>query len=162
MSDARVAPAPAPTRTIATVADAELLIKHLIEVMDALVEVVEEETDLVRAGHLRDATRLEPEKADLAQRYAAAAVAVKANAAFLSRHVPRRYEEMRRMHDTFHALLQTNLTVLATAHAVSEGIIRGVSGELARKAAPRTYGMSGRTTAPAASAYRPVALSRTL
>ena len=37
-------------------------------------------------------------------------------------------------HDTFRALLQINLTVLATAHAVSEGIVRGVSGELARKA----------------------------
>ena len=43
---------------------------------------------------------------------------------------------MRERHTAFQALLQTNMTVLATAHAVSEGIIRGVSGELARKRAP--------------------------
>ena len=32
---------------------------------------------------------------------------------------------LRKQHDTFNALLQINLTVLATAHAVSEGLIRG-------------------------------------
>ena len=54
-----------------------------------------------------------------------------------------RLEALRRHHDTFRALLQINLTVLATAHAVSEGIVRGVSGEMARHAAPQTYGASG-------------------
>ena len=40
----------------------------------------------------------------------------------------------------FNALLQINLTVLATAHAVSEGLIRGAHAEVARKNAPQTYG----------------------
>ena len=62
----------------------------------------------------------------------------------------------------FRPLLQTNLTVLATAHAVSEGIIRGVSGELARKRTPSTYGASGRANGPAAKASQPLAFSRTL
>ena len=69
---------------------------------------------------------------------------------------------MRKRHDAFQALLQINLTVLATAHAVSEGIIRGVSGELARKRAPSTYGASGRANAPSAKASQPLAVSRTL
>ena len=69
---------------------------------------------------------------------------------------------MRKRHDAFRALLQTNLTVLATAHAVSEGIIRGVSGELARKQAPSTYGASGRTNTPGPKASQPLAVSRTL
>jgi hypothetical protein len=38
-----------------------------------------------------------------------------------------RCRELRRKHDELHALLRINLTVLATAHAVSEGIIRGVA-----------------------------------
>ena len=59
-------------------------------------------------------------------------------------------------------LLQMNLTVLATAHAVSEGIIRGVSGELARTRAPQTYGASGRANAPDPRASQPLALSRKL
>ena len=56
----------------------------------------------------------------------------------------------------FRALLQINLTVLATAHAVSEGIMRGVSDELARKAAPQTYGATGRANAPGPSAAQPL------
>jgi hypothetical protein len=52
--------------------------------------------------------------------------------------------------------------VLATAHAVSEGIVRGVSDELARKAAPQTYGSSGRANAPGKSATAPLAVSRSL
>jgi hypothetical protein len=36
---------------------------------------------------------------------------------------------------------------VGSAHAVSEGIVRRLSGDLARKAAPQVYGASGRTTA---------------
>jgi hypothetical protein len=68
----------------------------------------------------------------------------------------------RARHEVFRTLLQTNLTVLATAHAVSEGIVRGVSAELARKSAPQTYGASGACVAPSRSAGQPLALSRTL
>ena len=85
---------------------------------------------------------------------------VEANAPLLKRHVPKLLVELRRRHEQFQATLQMNLAVLATAHAVSEGIIRGVAGELARKSAPRTYGMSGRPSA--APAAKPVALSRTM
>jgi hypothetical protein len=36
-------------------------------------------------------------------------------------------------------MLQVNITVLATAHAVSEGIVRGVNVELQRRNVPNTY-----------------------
>jgi hypothetical protein len=52
--------------------------------------------------------------------------------------------------------------VLATAHAVSEGIMRGVSAELARKATPQAYGASGRATVPSAAALQPLTVSRVL
>jgi len=52
--------------------------------------------------------------------------------------------------------------VLATAHAVSEGIIRGVSGELAKSRTPSTYGATGRANAPNPRAGQPLAVSRTL
>ena len=64
---------------------------------------------------------------------------------------------MRERHAAFQTLLQKNLTVMATAHAVSEGIIRGVSGEIARKRAPSTYGATGRASAPAPSTSQPLA-----
>jgi len=52
--------------------------------------------------------------------------------------------------------------VLATAHAVSEGIVRGVSNEITRRSAPHTYGASGRANAPSRAAATPIAVSRSL
>src|SRR5581483_7522869 len=129
------------------------------EVMDALVAIVEQETALVRAGRQRDAAPLERQKAELAQRYTNAAARINAMKETLP---PQLVETIRDRHSLFQALLQTNLTVLATAHAVSEGIMRGVSSELARKAAPSTYGATGRTNAPGPSAAQPLAVSRVL
>jgi hypothetical protein len=60
------------------------------------------------------------------------------------------------------ALLQTNLTVLATAHAVSESVVRGVSNEIGRRSTPQTYGASGRANVPTRAAGVPLAVSRTL
>lgn len=78
------------------------------------------------------------------------------------RWIPDAFDRLNKRHNTFRDLLQTNLTVLATAHAVSEGIIRDVSGELARKQAPSTYGANGRAQAPTAKVTQPLALSRSL
>jgi hypothetical protein len=156
-------PSPSPAAaSIASTAEAAQLLGHLAEVMAALLEILEEETQLVRAGRVSEVTRIEPRKAELARLYIADAGLVKANGLYLARELPREFDELRRRHERFHALLQINLAVLATAHAVSEGIIRGAAGELARKAAPQTYGLTGRATAPAASACPPVAVSRRL
>ena len=146
---------------IASVGEAEQMIANLDRIMDSLLVTVEEETALVRAGRLRAASEIEPAKTELAGRYAVTSERIKANREFLSHNLPEAIAALRRRHDTFHALLQINLTVLATAHAVSEGIIRGVSDELARKRSPQTYGASGRANAPARSAAQPLAVSRT-
>jgi hypothetical protein len=87
---------------------------------------------------------------------------LKASQKFLAQALPDVIEGLRKRHDLFHALLQINLTVLATAHAVSEGIMRGVSAELARKATPQGYGASGRAATPSASHRQPLTLSRVL
>jgi hypothetical protein len=147
---------------IASAVEAARLIAHLADVMTSLLEVLEEETQLVRAGRISEVARIEPKKSELARRYVADAVVVRGNALFLARETPREFEDLRRRHEQFRALLQINLAVLATAHAVSEGIIRGAAGELARKAAPQTYGVTGRATAPGAKACPPVAVSRRL
>jgi hypothetical protein len=147
---------------VTTTAEAENLVRHLLAAMDALVATIEQETTLVRAGKLKEAAALEARKAELAQLYAADSAQVKANIPVLSKQVPELLASLRKQHDTFHALVQTNLTVLATAHAVSEGLIRGAHAEVARKSAPQTYGNSGRATAPSKSVAMPVSVSRTL
>ena len=150
---------PAP---IGSKAEAENLVRHLLAAMDALVATVEQETALVRAGKLKDAAALETRKAELAQIYATDSAQVKANIPLLSSQVPELLAALRKQHDIFNALLQINLTVLATAHAVSEGLIRGAHAEVARKSAPQTYGSSGRASTPPKNVATPVSVSRTL
>jgi hypothetical protein len=150
-----------PVRPIETAEDGAKLIDHLSDTMDALLRIVEEETNLVRAGRVRDATALEPTKSGLARYYVADLERMKANAKFLQTRLPERLAAVRQQHADFAAMLQVNLTVLATAHAVSESIIRGVASEITAKSSPATYGRSGRTRSGAASAA-PVAVSRTL
>jgi hypothetical protein len=156
------APAAQALRPVATAAEAEQLVAHLTEAMDSLRQVVQEETDLIAAGRIETATRLEKSKSDLARVYAADVSRFKISHAFLMRTVPGSLAALRERHDNFRSLLELNHRVLATAHLVSEGIIRGVAGELARKAAPQTYGASGRAVPTPKTSFQPLALSRTL
>jgi hypothetical protein len=157
------APAPtAPPRPVDSRADGEALIKHLFEVMEALLRAVEQETALVRAGKLVEAAKLEPTKTELSNMYVADTARIKANQKYLEQAAPALASELRACHEEFRAVLQMNLTVLATAHAVSESIMRGVSAELARKATPQGYGASGRAAAPPPSSQQPLTVSRVL
>ena len=155
-------PQQSPSRPLASQAEAEALIRHMLDVMDALLGTVEEETALVRAGKLGEAAKLEAVKTDLSNMYVADTARIRASQQYLSQVTPEMAAELRTRHDLFRAVLQMNLTVLATAHAVSESIMRGVSAELARKATPQAYGASGHATRPPASNMQPLTLSRVL
>lgn len=152
---------PAVRTPITDVNGAEKAVANLESVMDRLEQTVTEETARVRAGRLRQAADLDEAKIEFARLYISESDYVKAARNAIARLAPEALERLRRRHDAFQGLLRTNLTVLATAHAVSEGIIRGVSGELARKQAPSTYGASGRAQAPSSKASPPLAISRT-
>lgn len=155
-------PQATPSRPVASPAEGEALIRHLMDVMEALLGAIEEETTLVRAGKLTEAAKLEPAKTELSSMYLADAARIKASQIYLDRVKPGLAAELRQRNDLFRAVLQMNLTVLATAHAVSESIMRGVSSELARKATPQGYGATGRAAAPATTTMQPLTLSRVL
>lgn len=152
---------PSPTPIVAP-ADAEAAMTRLMQAMDLLAAMIEEETALVRGGHLRDAALIERDKDDFARSYVTDMTRLAASRAVLSKLSPELVKIFRARHAQFHDLLRTNMTVLATAHAVSEDLIRGVSGELARKSAPQTYGATGRQSAPGPSTIQPLAVSRSL
>jgi hypothetical protein len=152
---------PSPAAAVSP-ADAEALMGRLMQAMDGLLDMIEEETALVRTGRLREAASIQHTKGDFARSYVTDMTRLAVSRAALAKAAPDKVEAFRRRHAQFHDLLRTNMTVLATAHAVSEDIIRGVSGELARKAAPQTYGSTGRPSAPGPSAIQPLAVSRSL
>ena len=142
--------------------EARKLAEDLMEVMSELLKVVERETELVRAGKLRQAMAFEPQKTELSRRYVRAVGSLKASQKFLSRMAPELLRALHRHHDTFRAMLQVNLTVLATAHAVSENVVRGVNAVVQRRNIPSTYTASGRNAAPTARHMRPLSVSRSL
>lgn len=154
--------APAAIPTAATAADARKLADNLMDVMSALLGVIERETELVRAGKLREAMALEPQKTDLSRRYVNAVGQLKASQKYLSQTAPELLTTLHRHHDVFRAMLQVNLTVLATAHAVSESIVRGVNTEMQSRNIPNTYTSAGRRAAPGPRHITPLAVSRSL
>ena len=154
--------ASAPIAPAATAADARKLAANLMDVMSALLGVIERETELVRAGRLREAMALEPRKSELSRRYVGAVGELKASQKYLSQTAPELLTTLHRHHDTFRAMLQINLTVLATAHAVSESIVRGVNSEMQQRNIPSTYTAAGRRATPGPRHMTPLAVSRSL
>jgi hypothetical protein len=149
-------------KPITTAAEAEQAIDDLTALLGKLTGLVEQETVLVHAGHIRRAAALEHAKAELAGELFASNERLKASAKFVRQSAPARCTALARLQEAFRTVLQKNMVVLATAHAVSEGIMRRLSGDLARKASPQVYGASGRTAAPNPRHGRPLAISRTL
>ena len=99
----------------------------------------------------------------MSRHYIAMITLLKISQTYLAQATPDLLSALHRHHDVFRAMLQVNLTVLATAHAVSEGIVRGVNAEMQRRNIPQTY------TAPAATRVQPgprnmtpIAVSRSL
>jgi hypothetical protein len=138
------------------------LVQNLMEVMDALLATLERETELVRAGKVAEAMALEETKTELSRRYVSAISILKDRRDHLKAQDPELLATLHRHHDVFRAMLQVNLTVLATAHAVSEGIIRGVNVEIQRRNIPQTYTASGHRAAPGPRHMTPLAVSRSL
>ena len=151
-----------PTQPATTPVEVRKLAEELMDVMSALLGVIERETELVRAGKIREGMTFEPKKAELSRRYVSAVTRMKASQQYLTKTSPDLLATLRRHHDTFRAMLQVNLTVLATAHAVSESIVRGVNAEIQRRNIPNTYGSGGRRVNPGSRNLTPLAVSRSV
>ena len=153
---------PPATPLISTPAEARKLAEDLMNAMSALLGVIERETQLVRAGKIHEAMVFESKKSELSRHYVGVVNRLKVNHLYLAKTSPDLLATLRRHHDTFRAMLQVNLTVLATAHAVSESIVRGVNAEVQRRNIPNTYGATGRRVNPGAQHLKPLAVSRSL
>jgi hypothetical protein len=154
------------SQAIGMEADAHSTLAHLGGVMSELRAILDAETALIRAGELRQAAGLEPRKSELAGRYFRGAQRLKANTQSLGQlggaDMTGDLGAVRAAHEELQAALKTNLIVLTTAHSVSEGIVRRLSGELARKSSPQIYGAGGRPSGANPRHAQPLALSRTL
>ncbi|MFO1185567.1 MAG: hypothetical protein U1E56_12405 [Bauldia sp.] len=149
-----------PQRTGLTAAEAERLCAEFEAAMAEVIRLTEEETTLVRAGRLFAAGELEAHKSDAAKRYFAEVEKIRQAAVAIGRVAPVAVDRLRRQHDAFRALLQFNLSVLATARQVSENLLKAVSDGVARAAQPKRYGAAG--TFAARSGAAAIAVDRSL
>lgn len=156
------APESSPQVAISTPAEARRLAEGLMEIMSTLLGVVEQETELVRAGNIREAMMLDTKKSEMSRQYVNAIGVIKGSGDYLAQSTPELLAALHRHHDVFRSMLQVNLTVLATAHAVSEGIVRGVNGELQRRNLPNGYTAGGHRAAPNPRQVTPLSVSRSL
>ncbi|MBW7972983.1 hypothetical protein [Bradyrhizobium sp. BR 10289] len=143
-------------------AEARKVAEQLMDAMNALLALIERETELVRAGKVREAMTLESKKQELSKNYVVAVSELKANQPQLAKSAPELLSTLHRHHDAFRAMLQVNLTVLATAHAVSESVVRGVNAEIQKRNVPNTYTAAGRRATPGPRHITPLAVSRSL
>jgi len=113
--------------------------------MEALLSVIEMETDLVRAGKLREAGELQADKARLIHEYTRGMLTAKEHAVALGNLAPAATQSLRRQHGEFQPVLRINLAVLSTARDVANSIVASVAKAAGAKNAnaPTTYGRNG-------------------
>jgi hypothetical protein len=128
----------------------------------ALVDVMNQETTLLRAGRHRQAVTLTADKARLAQDYVVLARSVQRQAPRLKTEAPAMVDRLRNGHEKLATQMAENLRVLATARTVTEDLMTDVARMVGQQDQARTYGKGGAiATDPAASA-RGIAVNRSL
>lgn len=125
---------------VSSAVEAERLIETVMETLAALSHVVGEETGLVKAGRLKDAMEREVRKTELAGVYMKGVEQVKLNAVALARFAPERVKRLKNAHLAFQELIDLNQTVLATARAISESIMRDLAVDTNKQNRAPSYG----------------------
>ncbi|KRA45555.1 hypothetical protein [Devosia sp. Root635] len=128
----------------------------------ALVDVMNQETTLLRAGHMRQAGTLTPEKTRLAQDYVSFARSVQRQSARLKAQAPDAVERLRLGHERLATQMAENLRVLATARMVTEDLLTDVAKIVGQQNKAKTYGRGGAIAADPAASARGIAVNRAL
>lgn len=132
------------------------------QALSALVDIMNQETVLLRAGHMRQAAQLTPDKTRLAQDYVGFARAVQRQAVRLDSEAPAALERLRAGHESLATQMAENLRVLATAKTVAEDVLSDVARMVGRQDRARTYGTAGRVSSDMASSAKGIAINRAL
>lgn len=130
--------------------------------LSALVDVMNQETTLLRAGRHRQAVTLTAEKAQLAQDYVVLARSVQRQAARLQAEAPALVDRLRGGHEKLATQMAENLRVLATARTVTEDLLTDVARIVGAQDKARTYGKSGTIASDPSASARGIAVNRAL
>ncbi len=151
-----------PAMRVASRTDAEQLVTGVLTAMGDLEALLKAETDHVRVGRFPEGLSQEARKMELTGSYMQGLEAIKANAIALARLAPDALERLKAAHVGFGRTVQDNQTVLATARAVSESLVKGIAEEMNRHARPQGYGPASAAAPRRPAAGSPLVLSKSL
>jgi hypothetical protein len=149
---------------LATLDDADPveLCRRTGEVLATLVETMNAETTLLRAGRYREAGALAADKIALAQDYVTLSRAVQRRLPQLREAAPAEIEALRRGHESLATQMAENLRVIATARRVTETLLSDVATGVGALARTKGYGATGEMQASTATPGRGIAINRAL
>jgi cytidylate kinase len=114
-------------------AEVRAVVAEIVTLMVELRRAVGREIALVCSGRLVTAAQVARRKIDLAGAFVANVARARASRCYLEREAPELLDVLLRQHAQFRARLRLDLARLATARAVSDGILRSLSNELHRR-----------------------------
>jgi hypothetical protein len=117
----------------------------------ALVEVMNRETTLLRAGRHREAGAITADKTRLAQEYVSYSRAVQRQLERLKFEAPNDIVLLKHGHEQLATQVAENLKVIATARTVTEELLNDVAQQVSRATHPKTYGAGGELNKATAS-----------
>lgn len=142
--------------------DATDLCARADNALTVLVNIMNQETTLLRAGRLKEAGTLTPEKTQLAQDYVAFARAIQRQTERLRAQAPEHLAKLQQRHESLATQMAENLRVLATAKTVTESLLTDVAKSVGGSEKPKTYGTSGQLTNTTPTIARGLSVDRAL
>lgn len=113
------------------------------DTLTKLVDIMNNETTLLQAGRLIEASECAGPKAELAQKYVGLARAIQHNTDILKETAPHLLMDLQKHQTALTTQMAENMRVLATAKSLSEEIVGDVAAQLGQIQKPKTYGDNG-------------------
>jgi len=142
--------------------DVEQFSNSMLKAMDELNQVIEVETDFVRAGKLVGAAALQPEKTKCAEIYMTMVTRAKAQASLIRAFSPDIAKKLASAQEMFRNTLHKNMQALNTAREVSEDLVKGVAENLSRQEAPTIYGPQASAPKVSSAPSKGIAINQSL
>ncbi|VAW23670.1 hypothetical protein MNBD_ALPHA12-1473 [hydrothermal vent metagenome] len=142
--------------------DARSLCTSTKDVLDNLVDIMNQETVFLRAGHYQQASEISAKKAQIAQQYVALARQVQNEHEWLMSKAPQEMKKLVAGHEKLTTQMAENLRVLATARDVTQTLLSDVAVGVGRAGQPNTYGASGQMNASRSQLSNGIAINRAL
>lgn len=138
------------------------LVARVEATLNALVSIMNHETTLLRAGHVKDAALLTGDKTKLAQDYVGLSRSVQRQLFRLRDEAPADLKRLQSGHEKLATQIAENLRVIATAKDVTESVLTEVAESMGAQNRAKTYGASGNMQSTANGHARGIAVNRAL